>query len=420
LKVLLSAFSCEPWRGSEPEVGFRTLLAAAERHEVWVLTSATGMPALARFLADHPLSARIHPVPYPAVRPGKDEGNLGLLRFHRVYDRWQRRVTPMALDLDRRINFDLVHHVTIATVWTRTGAAAVPKPLVWGPVGGGVDPPLVLARELGWRGAWEDIFRIVGRRLLTRLPHARLAPRHAVVTFAQNHLTARTIRTSGPVSVLTNGAAVDVSHIARPRERTSDLVFIGRLLPWKGTMLALRAFSHVSHPHARLRFFGAGPDLHRLERAARRWSLGDRVRFEGWRRRDTVLAELASSAALVYPSLHDEAGLSVAEALSLGTPAICLDHGGPAEVVRYWPEARAYLVEPGGPEVTARRLAAAMEQCLERPAPVSTDPLEPDLSFRHKILDAYEEAVSAAPTRFRLAQRPSPEGTPSAPRAGEG
>jgi glycosyltransferase involved in cell wall biosynthesis len=398
MKVLLSAFSCEPWRGSEPEVGFRTLLAAAEQHEVWVLTSATGMPALTRFLADDPLRERIHLVPQEAVPPGEDEGRLGLVRFHRMYDRWQRRVAPLALELDRRVAFDLVHHVTIATVWTRTGAAAVPKPLVWGPVGGGVHPPAALVTELGWRGGAEDLVRAVSRKVLTRLPHARAAPRRAAVVFAQNALTAAIVRTTAPVRVLSNSTAADVSHVPPVRARSTDFLFVGRLVPWKGTMLALRAFRYLEDDRARLRFFGSGPDSDRLARAARRWGVTDRVRFEGWQPRDVMLGELAQAAALVHPSLHDEAGLSVAEALLLGTPAICLDHGGPAAVIRHWPDSPGHLVQPEGPEVTARRLAGAMAGCLAAPAPVLDEPRS-DPSFREAIQQAYLDAVAAGAGR---------------------
>jgi glycosyltransferase involved in cell wall biosynthesis len=37
---------------------------------------------------------------------------------------------------------------------------------------------------------------------------------------------------------------------------------------------------------------------------------------------------------LLFPSLHDESPLTVAEALALGLPVLCLDHGGPPVVAR--------------------------------------------------------------------------------------
>jgi hypothetical protein len=38
MNIFLSALSCEPGKGSEPEVGYRALLAAPSQHEVWAIT----------------------------------------------------------------------------------------------------------------------------------------------------------------------------------------------------------------------------------------------------------------------------------------------------------------------------------------------------------------------------------------------
>jgi hypothetical protein len=38
MNIFLSALSCEPGKGSEPEVGYRALLAAPSEHEVWAIT----------------------------------------------------------------------------------------------------------------------------------------------------------------------------------------------------------------------------------------------------------------------------------------------------------------------------------------------------------------------------------------------
>ena len=48
MKILLSALACDPGKGSELEVGFRALLAAASRHEVWVLTNSAAVPTVRR------------------------------------------------------------------------------------------------------------------------------------------------------------------------------------------------------------------------------------------------------------------------------------------------------------------------------------------------------------------------------------
>src|SRR5262245_11164515 len=156
MKILMSALACEPGKGSELEVGFRAMLAAASQHEVWVLTNTDTIPGVLRALEGRPEAERIH---LEGIDFGVGAEGLALLTvpgFHRYYDRWQRRAAARAIQLDRVVDFDVVHHATLAAYWPRTGVATLDKPLVWGPVGGGVEPPLSLVRELGWRGIFED------------------------------------------------------------------------------------------------------------------------------------------------------------------------------------------------------------------------------------------------------------------------
>lgn len=392
LRVLLSAFSCEPGKGSEPEVGLRALLAVAERHEVWVLTTTTGLPALQRFLAAHSLRHHVHLEPIPF---GVDEYGLGLASFHLHYDRWQRRAMRRALELDRVVGFDLVHHVTMSTIWTRVGVGAVPKPLVWGPVGGGVEPPVRLLSELGLRGLLDDAVRVASRRTLALLPPMRMAPATAAVVLAQNHHIVRRLRTSAPVTILPNATAVHLNGIRSEPQRTREVLLVGRIVAWKGGRLALRALRHVTASGTVLRVYGEGPDRRRLEQLARRWGLSDRVRFETWIRRSALLPEIARAGVLLHPSFHDDAPLCVAEALSLGTPVVCLDHGGPAEVVRQWPMSPARLIPPAGAETTARQMAAAIDGFLADPPPVPASPVRPAVSFADALASAYEQAVRA-------------------------
>src|SRR6185436_1448985 len=46
LKVLMSAYACEPGKGSEPEVGWQWALQMARFHDVTVLTRANNRPAI--------------------------------------------------------------------------------------------------------------------------------------------------------------------------------------------------------------------------------------------------------------------------------------------------------------------------------------------------------------------------------------
>jgi len=405
-RVLVSAFACEPGKGSENEVGFQALLAAASAHDVWLLTLAPNVPSIRRALADDPVRSRVHVEGIGFGARGDEFDNLGMGRFQRLYDRWQQDVGRRAIELDRDVHFDVVHHVTLASYWTRAGVAALGKPLVWGPVGGGVNPPMGLVTELGPRGIAEDIGRVLIRPVVARLPPIRLARQVSRVAFAQNEATRRRLGGGRRVTVMSNGLAAGVDGYRTPAVRSAEIVVVGRLLPWKAPALALRMMRFVRHPDAVLRFCGDGSERARLQRMARRWGLTDRVAFDDWVPRDVLLFEIAQAGVLVHPSLHEEAGLCIAEALSLGTPVVCLDHGGPAELVRHWPHAPSVRVAPTTPDETARRMAEAVDSFLASPPPISAKPTDPITSFRERLLWAYEAAVQREREQGRLWDRP--------------
>jgi glycosyltransferase involved in cell wall biosynthesis len=400
MKVLLSALACEPGKGSEPEVGFRTMLAAAGRHDVWVLTASESISAIRNALARDPRGQRIRLEGIEFGVSAERIVHLNAIGYHLRYDAWQRAAATRALRLDKEVDFDVLHHVTLASYWTRAGVAVVPKPLVWGPIGGGVDPPIRLLGELGFRGLVESLGRVLGRPVIARLPAVRATQRTAAVILAQNPDTGRRLRVRGKIKLLSNALAIDLDGFQDPDppRRTSEILFVGRLLPWKAPILALRAFRHVQDPSAVLRFCGDGPEQGRLERTASQWGLADRVRFDRWKPRPELLSLVRRAGALIHPALHEEAGLCIAEALALGTPVICLDHGGPAEIVGQWAGPSA-LIAPRSPDTTARSMAAAIDRFLRDPPTERERPIKARTSFAEELLDAYEVAAAAGTER---------------------
>jgi glycosyltransferase involved in cell wall biosynthesis len=239
----------------------------------------------------------------------------------------------------------------------------------------------------------EAAARVVGRPAVEMLPSVRRTQGLAAVILVQNVDTGRRLHGHARTSLLSNAFAVQMDEVVGGGPRTKDLLFVGRLLPWKAPILALRSFRHVNDEAAVMRFFGDGHEQARLESHARLWGLRDRIRFEGWVPRSKLLASLARAGALIHPALHEEAGLCIAEALTLGTPVVALDRGGPAEIVGQWRGAPSALVLARGPAATARSIAAAVNRFLAAPPPVPATPVPTSTSFTGEILRAYDLAV---------------------------
>jgi glycosyltransferase involved in cell wall biosynthesis len=394
--VLVSAYACEPGRGSEPEVGLQVVLAAASRHEVWVLTRKNNIDALQGYFASHPLAGRVHLV---GVELGAAalamKRRLGPLGLYPYYAAWQRVAADKAIDLHREVGFDLVHHATFATYWQRAIGPALALPFVWGPVGGGASTPWRLLPELGARGVIRDAARFVIQRIGERLPAVQATMRSASVALAQNPETARRLVGPDSVEVVPNGVSASVES-APGGARTTELLVVGRQIPYKGGVLAVRTLAAVRHPEAHLTFIGGGPERKRIERVARRLGVADRISFPGRMPRDQVIQRMGRAAALLHPALHDDSPLTVCEALSVGTPVVALEVGGPPVLLARWPEVPSVAVRPAGRTETVRRLAEAADGFLSNLAPVPVTVVSPTVSFAESVLAAYRTALTGA------------------------
>jgi glycosyltransferase involved in cell wall biosynthesis len=133
-------------------------------------------------------------------------------------------------------------------------------------------------------------------------------------------------------------------------------LFAGRLIPWKGAHLAVEAMAHL--PGWRLQVLGDGADRARLQALAERRGVADRVSFLGWLDREAVLEHMRDADVFLFPTLHDEGGWVVGEAMALGLPVVTMDRGGPAAM-------GATVVPVGRTAEVARGLAAAVERAVD-------------------------------------------------------
>jgi glycosyltransferase involved in cell wall biosynthesis len=388
MKVLISAYACEPAKGSEPVVGWTWALAAAREHDVWVLTRANNREVIEA--AASPPNLRFVYVDLPAALRVWKRGHRGV-RFY--YLLWQLLAAREARRLHALERFDVVHHLTFANVFLPALVCAVPAPFVLGPVAGGQRVPGSLYPELGLRSAATEL-ALRGGRVLARLsPLVRTGWARAAVVLVNNEETIRVLprRHRNKALVRPNAAALRsapaVASAARDTARPKTALVPGRLNRFKGVGLAIRALVHA--PDWRLVVAGAGDDAPRLINLARMLGVRDRVELVGYVSREELWRLYAEAGAVVLPSLKEGASLVCAEALAVGTPVVALDQGGPRALAQL-PGVHMELVPVGSPDSCARGIAAALGR-VQPSAPVQfgLDAVARDLRA------AYAKAVAA-------------------------
>lgn len=393
MRILISAYACAPDKGSEPEAGLRTLLTSARHHETWLITQSKHIDQLRAVLGSQDVHANLVALEGPRHDNWAADKHLTQIAH---YLRWQDACAHVALSLDAQIDFHVVHHATFASYWSRPGVSAVPKPLVWGPVGGATVTPAELLSEIGLKGLPGDLARRYGRRIFASVQRARRTAAQAAVVIAQN---AQTLAALGdpPNGVVYPNAAVAGMGISdnalkEPQSRSLEIAVVGNLIPLKGGSLAIKAFSHVSNPESTLHFYGDGPEEQPLRRLAQRFNMRERVMFNGRVSRPVLLAKVRGAGAVLHPALHDEAPFAVGEALALGTPVVTLDNSGPATVARFFPDSPSCTVRTQAASSAAAALGASLNDFLDNPPPIPTKRLDPTPSFEEVLRSAYEQA----------------------------
>src|SRR6202140_3763630 len=199
MRVLISAYACEPGRGSEPGVGWNWAQQMGRYHEVWVITRTNNQKPIEKALAMKPLP-NVHLVYFDLPRWARfwKKRQRGM---HLYYYLWQIGAYFVVRKLHRRVGFNLVHHVTFVNYWMPNFMALLPVPFVWGPVGGGESAPRSFWRSFSLRGKAYELFRALVRFLAEFDPFVRLAARRAAVGLAPTPQTEKRLRVLGCRSV---------------------------------------------------------------------------------------------------------------------------------------------------------------------------------------------------------------------------
>jgi glycosyltransferase involved in cell wall biosynthesis len=364
MKIVISAYACEPGQGSERGVGWNVVREIAKYHEVWVLTRPDeSREAIEAELALNPVP-NLHFVYFtlPFWKDSLRWGQSGAMQIH--YYLWQIQAYFIARQLCKEIDFDAIHHVTFVKYSSPSFLSLLGIPFIWGPVGGGETTPKAFWQDFNWKNKRYESLRLLARWIGEQDPFTRITARRSAIAFATTEETAQKVRQMG-ASCVEIASAVALSQqeldclaqFSPPLNSPVRFISVARLLHWKGFYLGLRAFAKANLTDAEYWILGEGPEWERLQALTLDLGIADRVKFWGLQPREEVLLKLGQCSVLVHPSLHESGGCVCLEAMAAGIPIICLDLGGPAQQIT---EETGFKVTAETPEQAVNGLAQAM------------------------------------------------------------
>ena len=285
MKIIISAYACEPGKGSEPEVGWQWVHQIARFHETWVITRANNRTLIEEELKKEP-NKNLHFVyiDLPTWVSFWKKGNRGV---HLYYQLWQILSGIKGRQLHKEIVFDIVHHVTFVNDWIGSGASLIAAPFVWGPIG---SHPFVSIKYKDFIGFREYITGLV--RLLLRIsaryrdPLYRRCVSKSVRIFVANRECIKRLPAAARNRALVwaqNSATLDNLSTPKKHNLPLNVISVGRLVGFKGFRLAIKAFAaHLQlYPDSRLTILGDGKQRRDLEQLASTLGIERSITFAG-------------------------------------------------------------------------------------------------------------------------------------------
>lgn len=381
LRVILSAYACEPHKSSEQGVGWNWALALSDYCDVSVITRANNRSAIEAECLVNPTARRIS-------WHYHDLDRFWLLvkrkfRCHRLYySLWQRSFAKQLPSFFTSSQFDLAHHLTFASFRYPTAVSEMSCRSIWGPVGGAETTPWRLLPKDHLPTVIHEVIR--NFQMFSRHPLAHAKSFSRILTSTPE--TRSFLEKNGLSTVLmpTIGIAEDAISHSISKVSPSDelrLLFVGNLHHLKGIHFAIEALAQVPSS-IRLTIVGRGPYETALKRSSARLSVPSRVDFRGFVENKNLPKLHHEHDIFVFPSLHDSGGMALLEAMASGMPSIVLASGGPQIITDV---SCAEQIPLGSHGEIVTRLAAAIQRYAADPSRI----LKHGLAARERVIQHF-------------------------------
>jgi len=336
-KILLSAYACEPNKGSEPGVGWRWALELSRLgHSVYVLTRKNNQELIENEIGNFSCKNNINFIYYDLWKP------ITILKMknkfiYAYYILWQF-FSVLFLKNKNKIKFDFVHHITFGSLRYPLFYWLLNLPFVIGPVGGGEIAPYKLRKGYSLKGKIIDFIRDISVFYIKMDPFINRFIKEAFIVFVTTEDTKKAIGSTffNKVKIQHSIGVTNIKpHFTNiNRDKHFSVLYIGRALHWKGMHLGIKGFNFFcKNKDVSLTLRSEGSERNKWEKLIKILGCESKINWIDYIPSKEMSNFYSNFDVMLFPSLHDSGGQVVLEALANGLPVICLDLGGPGQIV---------------------------------------------------------------------------------------
>lgn len=368
--ILVSAYACEPFKGSEQGVGWNWIMQMAKKNQLHVITRSNNEEVIKANIPNE-IRPNITFYYYDTHQLIKNLKNKSKgLYFY--YFCWQLGIIPLIKKLIKEKHFQYSIHLTMGSIWMPTFLPFFKTPFIWGPVGGGEGEPESFIRSLPLSKRILQYVRLLMNKTaiinpLIVVPSSRAI---AILTRTNNTLDvipkkfkfkAQTILETSMEAEIYSSIRIESDLL----DKEIQLVISGRLTPSKNIISAVRALQYIpSKFNYKLIIIGSGSERTNIKMEIKRLGLDDKIVLINEIPRNEVLSYLTSSDIFLFPSLREGGSWALMEAMAIGLPVICLKWSGMEIITDKY---SAVQLPVTNPEQMPKDMADAIIKLLNNP-----------------------------------------------------
>ena len=341
MKILLSAYACEPNKGSEPEVVWQWALTLSKRgHQVYVVTRKNNKKNIDRYLKANK-SSNLHFIyfDYPnwilKIIKGKSNPNAYLYILL-----WQIGIYFTVKPYLNKIKFDFIHHVTFVSLRFPSFLCLYNIPFIYGPLAGGEIIPHNLRKKFSFKVKINEFLRDLSNLYIRLSPLVNLTLLRAQKIYVTSQEAKRLLHKKYHHKTrIILGIGINNSKILRlnysKKSKIFKICFVGNLQYLKGILILINIISKLieKNMNIHLSIAGDGPQKFELIKIVEKLNIKNYITFLGKIKKNEIDDLYKNSDLLLFPSLRDSGGMVVLEAMFHSLPAAVLNLGGPGRIV---------------------------------------------------------------------------------------
>lgn len=337
MNILILAYACEPFKGSEQGVGWNLSMELSKLHNITVLTRRNNKTTIENYLNNHNagnITFVYHDLPDRLMWLKK------IIGVQAYYILWNLTARSLVNSIVKNKSIDLIHHLTFNQYRTPSVGYFINKPFIIGPVGGAEIINRIFDKELktstlkreNYRRKGSDfgLFKWLGQRSKARKAYVFSAKEDTDRLSNYINKERDLIKTLPAIAIEKKDFVIENDNLNK--NHSFNMIYAGRAIDWKGLHVFLIAFSFAIHNMKEAKATLIGIRTEEERQIVKKWidelDLSRFVELIDFMPRKELIRKLVDANLFVYPAFRDSGSMAVLEACAMGCPSIVFDAGG--------------------------------------------------------------------------------------------